>query len=161
HVHALVHAINEKLGNSGRTIEYREPVDLRPMEHTDSLRDLVEAMKSGLVDTLIMMDVNPSYSAPADFDFSNNLARVPVKVAFSPFYDETAAESDWHVPKSHFLESWGDVRAYDGSISIIQPLIVPLYGTKTSQELLSTFLGNPTRSKYELVRDFWVRQHTG
>src|SRR5215831_9576832 len=131
HVHALAHAINEKLGNTGRTIEYREPAEVRPTEHTDSLRQLVEAMKSGSVDTLIMMDVNPSYSAPADFEFSKNLAHVPLKVAFSLFYDETAAESDWHVPRNHFLETWGDVRAYDGSVSIIQPLIVPLYRTKS------------------------------
>ena len=159
YVHALVHAINEKLGNTGRTIEYHQPAALRATEQTASLRELVDAMKSGHVDTLIMMDVNPAYSAPADFEFSTNLANVKFKASHSLYYDETAAECDWHVPRHHFLESWGDVSAYNGSVSIIQPLIVPLYGTMSSHEFLNIFLGNPTRSNYELVRNFWAGQH--
>ena len=161
HVHALVHAINEKLGNSGKTVDYHEPVEMRPMEQSASLRDLIQTMQSGQVDTLIMMDVNPSYAAPADLEFSKNLTKVKLRVSYSLYYDETAAESDWHVPKHHYLETWGDVRAYDGSVTIIQPLIVPLYESKSSHQFLNIFLGNPTRSNYELVRDFWVRQYKG
>ncbi|HEY2379621.1 MAG TPA: molybdopterin oxidoreductase, partial [Terriglobia bacterium] len=153
YVHALAHAINEKLGNAGRTVEYREPVEIGPVGQTQSLRDLVQAMQAGKVDLLVMLDVNPSYSAPADLEFSKSLYNVKLKISHSLYYDETAAECDWHVPKHHFLEAWGDVRAYDGSVSIIQPLIVPLYETKSTHELLSVFLGNPTRSNYELVRD--------
>ncbi len=161
YVHALVHAINQKLGNNSRTVEYREPADIAAVDQTASLQELVQAMQSRQVDVLVVMDVNPSYSAPADLEFSKHLASVNLKVSHSMYYDETAADCDWHVPKSHFLESWGDIRAYDGSVSIIQPLIVPLYQTKSSHEFLSIFLGNPTRSNYELVRDFWAGQHTG
>src|SRR5206468_3970895 len=160
-VHALVHAVNEKLGNTGRTVEYIEPVEMRPVEQFQSLRELAQAMKAGQVNTLIMMDVNPSYSAPADVEFSKNLMNVKLRVSHSPYYDETAAACDWHVPKHHYLETWGDVRAYDGSVSIIQPLIVPLYETKSSHEFLSIFLGNPSRSNYDLVREFWVDQYNG
>src|SRR5262249_52217526 len=125
-VHALAHAINEKLGNNGRTIDYIDPVEMRPAEHTSSLRDLVQAMQSLQVDTLIMMDVNPSYSAPHDLEFSRYLSSVKLRISHSLYYDETAAECDWHIPQHHYLEAWGDVRAFDGSVSIIQPLIVPL-----------------------------------
>ena len=161
HVHALVHAINDKLGNAGKTLSYQEPVDLRPAIQTDSLRDLAQAMQSGQVDTLIMMDVNPSYSAPADLEFSKNLRTVKLKISHSLYFDETAADSDFHIPKHHFLESWSDVRGYDGTVSIIQPLIVPLYQTSSTHQFLSTLLGNPTRSNYELVRDYWAGLHTG
>ena len=160
-VHALVHAINEKLGNTGHTVEYMEPVEMRPVEQFASLRELAQAMQSGQVDTLIMLDVNPSYSAPADLEFSKNLENVKLRVSHSLYYDETAAACHWHVPKHHYLETWGDVRAYDGSVSIVQPLIVPLYETKSSHEFLSIFLGNPTRSNYDLVREFWVGQYKG
>jgi Fe-S-cluster-containing dehydrogenase component len=160
-VHALIHAINEKLGNAGRTVEYREPINSDPVILTDSLRELTQAMQSGEVDTLVLMDVNPSYAAPVDLEFSKHLKSVKLKISHSLYYDETAAECDWHVPKHHFLESWGDVRAYDGSVSIIQPLIVPLYRTRSTHEFLSTFLGNPTRSNYDLVREFWTGQYKG
>ena len=160
-VHALAHAINEKLGNTGRTIEYIEPADMHPAEQTVSLRKLVQAMESGQVDTLIMMDVNPSYWAPHDLEFSKHLKNVKLRVSHTLYYDETAAECDWHIPKHHYLESWGDVRAYDGTVSIIQPLIVPLYRTRSSHEFLSIILGNPTRSNYELVREFWSSQYKG
>jgi molybdopterin-containing oxidoreductase family iron-sulfur binding subunit len=161
YVHALVHAINEKLGNTGRIIEYTEALEMRPTEQTASFGELVEAMRSGQVDTLIITGANPSYWAPADLEFSKYLRTVKLRVSHSVYYDETAAECDWHVPKHHFLEAWGDIRAYDGSVSIIQPLIVPLYETKSSHEFLSIFLGNPARSNYELVRDFWSTRHKG
>jgi molybdopterin-containing oxidoreductase family iron-sulfur binding subunit len=159
HVHALVHAINEKLGNVGQTVEYIHPVEFRPVEHTSSLKDLAQAMGAGQVDTLVIMDVNPCYSAPADLDFSRNLTKVKLRVSYGLYYDETAAECDWHVPKHHFLEMWGDVRAFDGSVSIIQPLIVPLYATRSPHEFLNIFLGNPTRSNYSLVREFWSGEY--
>src|SRR5262249_1121059 len=113
------------------------------------------------VDTLVMMDVNPCYSAPADFEFSRSLAKVKLPVSYSLYYDETAAECDWHVPKHHFLEMWGDVRSYDGSVSIIQPLIRPLSDTRSHDEFLRIVLGNPTRSNLALVRDFWLREYKG
>jgi Fe-S-cluster-containing dehydrogenase component len=162
-IHALAHAINEKLGNIGKTVVYTEPPDAQTAtlaaEQTASLRELVEEMQSGTVETLVMLETNPVYSAPADLEFPKHLSRVPLRISHSLFYDETAAACDWHIPQHHFLEMWGDVRAYDGTISIIQPLIVPLYQTKSPHEFLSIFLEDPSRSNYELVRDFWQHQH--
>ena len=111
YIHALVHAINERLGNNGHTIEYREPVEIGALEQTASFGNLVQAMDGGQVDTLVILDVNASYSAPTDFEFSRNLAKVRLRVSHSLYYDETAAECDWHIPKHHYLESWDDVRA--------------------------------------------------
>jgi molybdopterin-containing oxidoreductase family iron-sulfur binding subunit len=158
-VHALVHAINDKLRNTGKTVVYTEPAEVQVTEQAASLRELVQEMQSGTVDTLVMLETNPSYSAPSDLEFSKHLSKVPVRIIHSLFYDETAAGCDWHVPRHHFLEMWGDVRAYDGTVSIIQPLIVPLYQTKSPHEFLSIFLDHPSRSNYALVRDFWQQQH--
>ena len=160
-VHALVHAINEKLQNTGRTILYIEPSGGQTTEQMVSLRDLAREMQSGSVDTLVMLETNPLYSAPYDLEFAKAISKVPLRISHSLFYDETAAAADWHIPRPHFLEMWGDVRAYDGTVSIIQPLIVPLYQSKSPHEFLSIFLEHPSRSNYELVRDFWRQQHPG
>jgi Fe-S-cluster-containing dehydrogenase component len=158
-VHAFVHQMNQQLGNVGQTVFYSEPVEPSPLEHAQSLRELVEDMKTGAVDTLISIGGNPVYTAPADLEFSTHMAKVALRVQHSLYYDETAALSHWHVPESYYLESWGDARAYDGTISIIQPLINPLYQSKTSYELLSALLGDPSRSNYEIVQGFWKSQH--
>ena len=160
-VHALVHETNQRLGNVGQTVFYSEPVEANPLEQTQSLRELIEDMKSGRVDTLISIGGNPAYTTPADVDFSTHLDKVQLRVHHSLYYDETAALSHWHIPETYYLESWGDARAYDGTTSIIQPLINPLYQSKSSCELLSALLGDPTRSNYEIVQGYWQKHHAG
>jgi Fe-S-cluster-containing dehydrogenase component len=160
-VHAMVHAINDRLGNIGRTVFYTEPVSANPVEQTQSFQQLVEDMKANRVDTLVILGGNPVYTAPADLDFSAQLARVPLRVHHSLYYDETSALCHWHIPESHYLESWGDVRAHDGTISIVQPLMVRLYQSRSPHELLSAVLGEPTKSNYEIVRERWQKQQTG
>src|SRR5437667_8318001 len=90
-VHALVHAINEKLGNTGKTIVYTEPAEAQAGEQTASLGELVREMQAGAVDTLVMLEANPFYSAPSDLEFSNSLSKVRLRISHSLFYDETAA----------------------------------------------------------------------
>src|SRR5262245_12119022 len=160
-VHALVYGLNQRLGNVGQTVFYSEPVEANPVEQTQSLRDLVEDMKSGRIRTLISIGGNPVYNTPADLEFSTHIGKVQLRVHHSLYYDETAALSHWHIPETHYLESWGDARAYDGTTSIIQPLINPLYQSRTSYELLSALLGDPTRSNYEIVQGYWKKQHAG
>src|SRR4029077_11796886 len=126
-VHALAHAINEKLGNAGTTVVYTEPAKSQPAEQAASLGELVREMESGAVDTLVTLETNPAYSAPSNVEFLQSLSKVRLRISHSLYYDETAAAGDWHVPRHHFLETWGDARAFDGTVSIIQPLIIPLY----------------------------------
>lgn len=158
-VHAMVHALNDRLGNAGQTVFYTEPVEANPVEQTQSLRKLTEDMKTDRVDTLLSIGGNPVYTAPADLGFSDLLGRVQLRAHHSLYYDETAAMCHWHIPESYYLETWGDVRAHDGTISIIQPLINPLYQSRSSYELLSALLGDPSRSNYEIVREYWKKKH--
>src|SRR5206468_9181646 len=95
----------------------------------------------------------------ADLGFADRLSHVSLSIHQSLYYDETAAACHWHVPESHYLESWGDVWAYDGTVSIVQPLIVPLYQSRTSYELMSAVLGDPSRSNYDIVFARWQKQH--
>jgi MoCo/4Fe-4S cofactor protein with predicted Tat translocation signal len=157
-VHALAHAMNQALGNAGVTVIYTDPVEADPVEHLGSLQALVEDMAAGRVEELIIVGGNPVYTAPADLQFAEHLARVPSRVHQSLYEDETSALCSWHVPAAHELEAWSDARAYDGTVSIIQPLIAPLYGGKTAHELVAALLGHP-RSSYEIVREFWKSQH--
>ena len=160
-VHLLAAAINQVLGAEGTTLTYTEPVEADPSDHAQSLRDLAGAMEAGQVEVLIMLDVNPVYDAPADLEFGKRLAKVGLRVHFGLYYDETAALSHWHVPATHYMESWGDVRAFDGTASIVQPLIAPLYDGKSINEVGSVLLGQPDRTSAELVRETWKAHLTG
>jgi MoCo/4Fe-4S cofactor protein with predicted Tat translocation signal len=150
-VHALGHRINAVLRNLGTTVQYiaAEPSESSPAE---SIRGLSEEMLAGRVETLLILDSNPVYTAPGDIDFVAALGKVPTKVCFGLYVDETGRKCDWHVPQAHFLEAWGDVRASDGTISVQQPLIAPLYGGKSQLELLAMLSGDAVSGGLDIVQ---------
>jgi MoCo/4Fe-4S cofactor protein with predicted Tat translocation signal len=157
-VHALAHAINAKLGNIGKTVFYTDPIDANPINQTDSIKDLVADMRAGKVDMLFILGGNPAYDAPADLGFADALKNtdIPVRVHLGLYQDETAELCQWHVNEAHYLESWGDARAYDGTASIVQPLIAPLYDGKSAYELLAVGRRSPshrTRSRSALLEE--------
>jgi molybdopterin-containing oxidoreductase family iron-sulfur binding subunit len=174
-VHALAHAMNVALGNIGETVLYTEPVEFRPSGTATapaaSLRELVDDMAANpenpnaafdqfRVQILIILGGNPVYNAPVDFDFANKLMRVPFRVHLSQYQDEVSETCHWHIPEAHYLESWNDVRAFDGTASIIQPLIAPLFGGKTAQEVLDLLMPDPQGTAYDIVRTYWGRVFT-
>ncbi len=154
-VHALAHAMNHALDNVGKTVVYSEPLEAQPVNEVQSLRDLVEDIKSGQVQTLVILGANPAFTAPADLEFAKRLLTVNLRVHLGLYEDETAELCHWHLPEAHYLESWGDTRAYDGTVSVIQPLIAPLYNGRSAWELLAVLQGQPSRSGYAIVRDYW------
>ena len=160
-VHALAHAINAALGNVGATVYYTDPIDAEPVNQIESLHDLVADMDAGKVDTLLILGGNPVYDAPHDFAFAERMKKVRLAIRLGPYYDETSEYCHWHIPESHYLESWSDARCYDGTASIIQPLIAPLYHAKAAHEVLAAFSDKPDRPGYDIVRDFWKRNYTG
>src|ERR1700689_3391233 len=158
-VHALAHAMNASLGNVGKTVYYTDPLEVNPTNGMESLRDLANDMKAGKVDVLLMLGGNPVYDAPIDFDFGPALLNVKLRIHSGLYYDETGELCHWHVPATHYLESWGDARAYDGTIGIIQPLIAPLYQGCHSPYEITGLLGNdPGKSNHDIVRDYWASQ---
>ncbi|HEX2931915.1 MAG TPA: TAT-variant-translocated molybdopterin oxidoreductase [Candidatus Binatia bacterium] len=157
-VHALAHAMNESLGNIGKTVVYSDAIESNPTDQLTSLQELAKAMDAGQVAVLIILGGNPVFTAPADTPFAKLLSRVGFAVHLSLYEDETSAACHWHVPESHYLETWSDARAYDGTATIVQPLIAPLYRSKSAHELLAAVAGQADRSGYEIVRDFWRRQ---
>jgi MoCo/4Fe-4S cofactor protein with predicted Tat translocation signal len=161
-VHGLAHAMNRWLRNEGRTVLYSDPIDANPVSQTESIKDLVSDMRAGKVDLLVILDGNPAYDAPADLDFANVLknGKVPLRVHLGLYQNETAELCHWHVNQAHELESWGDARAYDGTVSIVQPLIAPLYGGKSATEFVALLSGQSDATGYDLVRTYWQKQHT-
>jgi Fe-S-cluster-containing dehydrogenase component len=156
-VHALAHAMNQALGNAGNTVLYTDPLEANPVNGLASIKELVNDMNSGAVDTLIIIGGNPVYDAPADLDFAGALRKVRLRAHLSLYRYETSELCQWHINQAHYLESWSDVRAFDGTASIIQPLIAPLYHGKTAHEVLAAFSDQPERSSYEIVRGYWAR----
>ena len=161
-VHALAHAMNQGLGGVGHTVLRVEPVaemaaerEGEPRGPAGSLQSLVQAMDAGEVDALLILGGNPVYTAPADLRFAERLERVPLRVHLGLHFDETAGHCHWHLPDLHYLESWGDVRAYDGTVSIIQPLINPLYQSRPALEVLGAFTGRPEQPAHTTLRQYW------
>jgi MoCo/4Fe-4S cofactor protein with predicted Tat translocation signal len=150
-VHAAAYALNSSLGAVGKTVIYTETVNPMPSEQVADLKSLVADMKAGKVQWLVILGVNPIYSAPWDLGFRDAFANVPVTVQLASHVDETGAISNWHINKTHYLESWSDARAYDGTISIIQPMIDPMYGGKSAHDVLQALLADPQQSAYDVV----------
>jgi MoCo/4Fe-4S cofactor protein with predicted Tat translocation signal len=162
-VHALAHAINDKLGNVGKTVFYTETINANPVNQNDSLKELVADLRAGKVEALFILDGNPVYDAPADLNFADALknSNTPFRVHLGLYQDETAELCQWHINQTHYLEAWGDVRAYDGTVSIVQPLIAPLYDGKSAYELVQMLIGPSELTGYKIVQDYWRSQHSG
>ncbi|MDB4981915.1 MAG: quinol:cytochrome c oxidoreductase iron-sulfur protein precursor [Myxococcales bacterium] len=159
-VHALAAALNAALGNVGTAVSYvLSGVDAP--SGPKALGGLAEDIAAGTVDTLVITASNPVYTAPVDFKLAELLKRVPMTIYHGLYADETAAVCHTVIPAAHPLESWGDARAVDGTASIVQPLIAPLWGGVTETQVLAAFLGEGDVSAHELVRRFWQGQRSG
>jgi len=160
-VHALAHAMNQALGNNGQTLTYVDPVEANSVDQTASLKDLVADMDASKVQVLAIVGGNPAYNAPADLGFAEKLSKVGLKVHLGMYEDETSSLCQWHVPEAHPLETWSDARAYDGTITIIQPLIAPLFNGRSAHEFMAAFTQQPEQSSYDVVRGYWRSQFKG
>ncbi len=154
-VHAVAHAMNAALGNVGATVTYTESIEASPVDQVESLKELASDIAAGRVQMLLILGGNPVYNAPVDLDFKAQIEKVPFRVHSGVYEDETSVECHWHLPEAHYLEAWGDVRACDGTATIQQPLILPLYNGKSHIEILQAFLKDPVKSGHDIVRDLW------
>jgi molybdopterin-containing oxidoreductase family iron-sulfur binding subunit len=160
-VHAIAHAINAALGAPGATLYYTDPLEVETGDQIASINDLVNDLNAGKVEALVIIGANPVYNAPVfsgGQTFLDAMKKAPTRVHMGLFNDETAVNSQWHISETHYLESWSDARAYDGSVAVIQPLIQPLYNGKSPHELLAAMLGEGGKSGRDIVRDYWRAQ---
>ena len=158
----MARAINETLGNAGATVTYGASIEAAPSDNAASLTDLVRAMDAGQVEALVILGgVNPVYTAPADLKFSEKLSKVSVTFYHGLYTDETAYLCHWNIPDTHPLESWGDSRSYDGTVTLTQPLIAPLYEGRCASEVLAAFTSQPDRRGAAILKDYWTRAFAG
>jgi MoCo/4Fe-4S cofactor protein with predicted Tat translocation signal len=160
-VHALAHLMNQALGNAGATVVYVPAGDMPAGDEVASLKDLTADMEAGKVDLLVILGGNPVYTAPADVPFAAALGKVQTRVHLSLHADETSELCHWQIPQAHFLESWSDARAWDGTASIVQPLIAPLYGGRSPHEVLAAMSDRPEQSAHDIVRNYWLDHPIG
>ncbi len=156
-VHGLANVLNVALGGAGKTFRVLKTSeeDSSALRGTKALAELVKQLNAGAIKTLMMLDTNPVYASAGSLAFVDALQKVKTVVHLGFYDDETAQKAHWHLPMSHFLESWGDARAYDGTVSIVQPLIAPLFESRTSIEILSQVLAPVAKSGAELVKETW------
>ncbi|HET7371292.1 MAG TPA: TAT-variant-translocated molybdopterin oxidoreductase [Gammaproteobacteria bacterium] len=154
-VHALAHAMNARLGAIGKTVTYTEPPGA---DDAGTLPELMKAIEDNRVETLLVLEGNPVFDAPADLDFAGHYDRVPTRIHWGLYENETAYASYWHVPALHELERWGDSRAYDGTVSLTQPLIGPIFNGRSAYTVLRVVAGEPETSDYAMLNGYW-KQH--
>ncbi|HEV2214138.1 MAG TPA: TAT-variant-translocated molybdopterin oxidoreductase, partial [Terracidiphilus sp.] len=155
-VFALAQAMNEALGNVGKTVLVSDDPSIPiPGDQLGDMNELVADLNAGKVDWLVILDANPVYSAPADLNFPSAMSKAKIVAQLGSHLDETAQVAHWHINSAHYMESWSDARAYDGTVSIVQPMIDPLYGGHTAHEVLQTLLDDPLKSAYTAVRETW------
>jgi MoCo/4Fe-4S cofactor protein with predicted Tat translocation signal len=160
-VHALAHAMNQALGNVGTTVTYTEPfAPFADQLQSDQLRTLIQEIDSGAVKMLIIVGGNPVYNTPIDLKLSRErMDKIPYRVHLSRYLDETSELCHWHISEKHYLEMWSDTRAYDGTVTLVQPLVQPLYDSKSAHELVQAFFReNFDRRDIDIVKEFWQRQ---
>jgi molybdopterin-containing oxidoreductase family iron-sulfur binding subunit len=174
-VHALAYAMNEKLGNIGKTVLLTEINDAMKDNSLASITELKNAIEKDEVSTLIVLSGNPAYTTPSDLGFAKlletKLKDKPIKewlsVHLGTHFDETSRACHWHVTQTHFLEKWSDAFAFDGTVSIVQPLIAPLYASRSMHELLGGLTGAAAmdgsytwdeRAPYAIVQDYWKKK---
>jgi molybdopterin-containing oxidoreductase family iron-sulfur binding subunit len=157
-VHLIAHALNQRLESVGKTVLYTEPIESHPVDQAKSLRELVDDMERGRVDMLVILGGNPVFTAPADLRFTERMEKVALRVHLSLYQDETSLQCQWHLPEAHYLEAWSDTRAFDGTATIGQPLIEPLYQGRPAHEVVSILTHDLRTPGYELVRAYW-RKH--
>jgi MoCo/4Fe-4S cofactor protein with predicted Tat translocation signal len=160
-VHAIAHAINERLGAVGVTVQHTEPFAAAARDDVGTLAELVADARAGAVEALVILDANPVYDAPADLDVSGALDALPFVAHAGLHVDETANRAHWHVPMAHTLESWSDLRADDGTVTVVQPLVAPLYDGRTLHEVLGVLTGTPGTTPHALVRAHWLERLGG
>jgi molybdopterin-containing oxidoreductase family iron-sulfur binding subunit len=160
-VHALAHAMNQALGNVGTTVVYTDPLVVNPeTTQLEQLRSLVQEIDGGQVKMLVVLGGNPVYNTPADLKLSKErMENIPFRVHLGPYVDETGELCHWHVSEKHYLEMWSDTRAFDGTVSIVQPLINPLYDSRSAHEVIQLFFAeNYDKKDYDIIREFWQKQ---
>jgi molybdopterin-containing oxidoreductase family iron-sulfur binding subunit len=160
-VHALAHVMNNALGNVGKTVFYTDPIEANPVDQVASIQDLAKDLNAGAVDLLLIIGGNPVYNAPVELGFGSIVQKAKLRIHLGLYEDETSAACQWHLPEAHYLESWGDARAFDGTVSIQQPLIQPLYNGKSAYEVLQMLTEDPQQSGYAIVKGYWTQQHRG
>ncbi|HEY3038142.1 MAG TPA: TAT-variant-translocated molybdopterin oxidoreductase [Pyrinomonadaceae bacterium] len=161
-VHALAQAMNDALGNVGKTVFYTDPIEANSVDQKQSLQELLKDIDDGHVEMLVIVGGNPVYNTPADLKLNQDrMFKTKLRVHLSQYKDETSNLCHWHIPESHYLEAWSDTRSYDGTVTIVQPLIEPLYQSKSAHELLAVFTPQYDRKPYDVIREYWQRQGQG
>jgi molybdopterin-containing oxidoreductase family iron-sulfur binding subunit len=160
-IHAWAHAVNEALAGRGTTFELIEPIVHEPIDQAAAFRSLTAAMRAGEVSHLLIIDSNPVFTSAANLGFAEALEQVPFSVALAAYEDETARSTTWFVPKTHDWESWSDARAYEGTVTILQPQALPLYGGTSAHELLALYLDFTPISSGDIVRATWAARFAG
>ena len=159
-VHAMAYAINSALGANGQTVTYTDPFSPYDRSQVDQLRELIADIDADRVKMLLILGGNPAYSTPSDLRLDlPRMQKIPMTVHLGTYFDETAEISAWHVPAKHYLEEWTDSRGYDGTVTLTQPLIAPLYGGKNKHELVQLCLREGFDQKdLDIVKGFWQTQ---
>jgi molybdopterin-containing oxidoreductase family iron-sulfur binding subunit len=159
-LHAAALQVNQALGNIAKTCELAPPLGFVPGSG-ESFIDLIRDIDARRVATLFVIGANPVYQSPGDIPFGAIYAKVPVRIHAGLHVDETAAISNWHLPLNHALEDWSDARSPDGLATIVQPVVRPMYDTRSVHEIVAALTNDEPVAAQQLVRQGWPQLAAG
>ena len=160
-VHALAHQMNATLGNVGKTVFHTDPLEADPSDQVAAIQTLAADLYAGHVDLLLIIGGNPVFTAPVELGMRDAVRKARMTVHHGLYSDETSELCQWRLPATHFLEAWGDARAFDGTVTIQQPLIEPLYNGRSGYEVLQMLTDAPETRGHDLVKGYWQRSGSG
>ena len=155
-IHAYALAVNVALGAADSALQAVSIADgaTASASTTVSAAELAKDLAAGAIDTIVVIDVNLAYTAAAALKMGEGLQKAKTVITASLMGDETAKLSHWHLPLAHFLESWGDARAFDGTPGIVQPLILPIFGARSEVSILGGIVAGDINDR-TLVEATW------
>ena len=160
-VQAVAHYINQQLGNIGKTVVLTPSLEQKPVDQFADIQALVNDLNSGAVDLLLIIGGNPAFNTPPALNVRAAIQRAKMRVRVGQYDDETTELCQWVIPEAHPYEAWSDAPAYDGTVTIMQPLIAPLYNGKSAHEILAAFSETPEISGYQILRNYWQDKRKG
>jgi Fe-S-cluster-containing dehydrogenase component len=154
-VHVLAHGLTAALGGlaGDGPLAFAPSPLLEAGEHSHDLAFFAQYLRLGGVRTLAILGGDPVAEAPGDLDLEPLVAAVPLSIHLALFPGRTGERTTFRVPGLHYLETWGDARAFDGTLSFVQPLVRPLWGGRDPVELLGLFAGVPRTDLRQALRD--------
>ncbi len=152
-IQTLITGINTMLGSYGATITLNDYSNDRKGNDAQMSQFIADA-KAKKLDAVIFLNCNPVYNYSKGAELGKALKNIDLTISTADRNDETASLVDYVAPTNHYLEAWNDAEPKNGSFSLGQPTISPIFDTRQEQQSLLLWAGNDI-SYFDYLKNNW------